>query len=256
MFDNVKYYFRTVGARGLLAAAAGKLRTTPVSLRIDRPDVKFPFFLRVPSSDVQVYYQVFICRGYELEAGRQPAAIIDAGANIGLASIFFANRFPDARIIAVEPEESNLEALRKNIAPYGNISAVSGAVWCEDAIIELVDPGSGKWGLMTRPKNGLDAPPGRMVREVRGMTIDTLMKEQGIGHIDILKMDIEGAELEVLRDSAAWIEKVDVLILELHEHIKPGCIRSFENILKYFDNKRVYGEHVFLTRNARCPAGT
>jgi hypothetical protein len=86
------------------------------------------------------------------------------------------------------------------------------------------------------------------------MTVDTIMREHGIDHIDVLKVDIEGAEREVFRDPSSWIDKVDTLIVELHERLKLGCNRSFYNGTNGFDDEWVQGENVYLTRSGGCVA--
>ncbi len=252
MISNIKHYLRAAGVRGLVSAIKGKVTKTPTLLQINRPDIKFPFFLRVPSSDVLVFDQIFIRQEYDSDVKRTPRTIVDAGANIGLASIYFSNKFPDAKIIAIEPEESNLEVLRRNIAPYGNIILVCGALWHENTKINLVDPGIGKWGFMAQAQNGTEERYLEIVHEVKSITVDTIMKEQGIDHIDILKIDIEGAEREVFRDSSSWIGKVDALIVELHERIKPGCNRSFYSGSNGFDNEWLQGENVYVARSGSC----
>lgn len=249
MISNIKYYLRAAGVHGLVSALKGKITKTPTLQEINRPDIKFPFFLRVPSSDVLAFDQIFIRQEYDFDVKRIPRTIIDAGANIGLASIYFSNKFPDAKIIAIEPEESNLEVLRRNIALYGNIILVCGALWHKNTKINLVDPSIGKWGFVAQAQDDAEKRYGDSVCEVKGMTVDTIMREQGIDHIDILKIDIEGAEREVFRDSSSWIEKVDVLIIELHERMKPGCNRSFYNGTNGFDNEWLQGENIYLTRS-------
>lgn len=249
VISDIEYYIRTIGLRGLVSAIKGEITKTPTFLQINRPDIKFPFYLRVPSTDVPVYDQIFLRQEYDFDVKRTPKIIVDAGANIGLASIYFSNKFPDAKIIAIEPEKSNLEVLKRNIAPYGNVILVCGALWHENTRVNLVDPCIGKWGFMTQAQDDADERYGGFVHEVQGMTVDTIMKEQGIDHIDILKIDIEGAEKEVFEDPSSWIEKVDTLIIELHERIKPGCNRSFYSGSKGFDNKWVRGENVYLTRS-------
>jgi FkbM family methyltransferase len=107
---------------------------------------------------------------------------------------YFANRFPEARIIAIEPEESNFEILKNNIAPYGNIISICGALWHETARINLLDPGTGKWGFMTQELNSVEDRYGDIVHETQGMTINTIIEQYQIDHVDILKIDIEGAE--------------------------------------------------------------
>lgn len=253
---SIKRYLRIAGVRGLAFAIKGKVTKTSTLVQIKKPDIKFPFFLRIPSSDVPTYSQVFIKQEYGFDTERHPRTIIDAGANIGLASIYFSNKFPDAKIIAIEPEESNLEILRRNTAPYENIILVHGALWHENTKINLVDPSLGKeeWSFMTQAQDDVRERHGDVVHEVQGMTVDTLMKEQKIDHIDILKIDIEGAEREVFIDLSSWIGKVDALIIELHDRMKSGCSRSFYNNSNGFDNEWLQGENVYLTRNGSCLA--
>ena len=70
-----------------------------------------------------------------------------------------------------------------------------------------------------------------------------------LDHVDFLKIDIEGAEREVFSDTSSWIEKVDSIIIELHEHLKAGCNRSFFCGSNGFDNEWLQGENVYLSRN-------
>jgi hypothetical protein len=163
MISNIKCYSRAVGIRGLIAAVKGKITKVTALLKINRIDIKAPFFLRVPSLDVWTFDQIFIKQEYDFDVKRTPKVIVDAGANIGLASIYFSNKFPDSKIIAIEPEESNLEILRKNIAPYDNIIPVCGALWHENTRINLVDPGLGKWGFMTQAQDSVNGGDGKIV---------------------------------------------------------------------------------------------
>jgi FkbM family methyltransferase len=236
----------------LISAIKGKMAKMHTLLQMNTPQVKFPFFLRVPSSDVPTFEQIFIRHDYDFDIKRPPRTIVDAGANIGLASIYFSNKFPGSKIIAIEPEESNFAILKRNIAPYENIVPVCGALWHENTKINLVDPGFGKWGFMTQAQDGVEERYGEILHEVQGMTVDRIMKEQGIEHIDILKIDIEGAEREVFRNPSSWIGKVDALIVELHERMKSGCNRSFYIGSNGFDDEWLQGENVYLTRSAGC----
>ena len=250
----IRRYGRVAGVRGLASAARGQIARTPALLKIDRPEVRFPLYLRIPSTDVRAFEQIFIKREYDFDVVKPPRAIVDAGANIGLASIYFSNRFPDARIVAIEPEESNFEVLKRNAAPYDNITPILGALWHENATINLVDPDRGRWGFMTQAQDSAEESFGEIVHEVKAMTVDAIMREQGIDHIDVLKIDIEGAEREVFQDPSAWIGRVDTLIVELHERIKLGCNRSFYNSTNGFDDEWVQGENVYLTRSGGCLA--
>ncbi|MBS1191420.1 MAG: hypothetical protein H6R10_3212 [Rhodocyclaceae bacterium] len=252
MLESVRHYRHAVGLRGLFSAVRGKAARSPILLEIRRRDLRFPCYLRVPSTDVSAFEQIFIQRQYDFAVRDAPGTIVDAGANVGLAAIHFANRFPAARIIAIEPEDGNFEILQRNVRPYGNIIPLRAALWHQNRRISLVDPALGDWGFMTQATDGDEADYGRMVHEVEGMTMDRIMAEQGIDHVDILKVDIEGAEREVFADPSAWIGKVDALIVELHERLKSGCNRSFYNGTRGFDQEWWQGENVFVTRNRAC----
>jgi FkbM family methyltransferase len=252
MGSRKKKYFRVLGVQGLISAVKAKITKRTVLLKIERPDIQFPFYLRIPSSDILTFKQIFLKKEYDLGVKKNPKIIVDAGANIGLTSICFANKFPESKIIAIEPEKNNFEILKKNTAPYKNISLVHGALWHENKKICLVDTGFGEWSYMTQAQNSVEKKFGEIRHEVQGMTVDTIMNEQGIGHIDILKIDIEGAEREVFGDPSSWISKVDVLLVELHRCMKSGCERSFYNGTNGFDDEWVDGETVCLTRNKGC----
>jgi FkbM family methyltransferase len=210
--------------------------------------------LRIPSSDVSTYTQIFVHRDYEVSVGGNPQVIVDAGANIGLAAIWFANRHPQARIFAIEPEAGNFELLVKNAAPYANITCIQAALWERNEPIRIVDPGLGEWGFQTEG-NATENPLRETVGAVTGLTVDELMRQYGMDSIDILKVDIEGAEREVFRDTSAWIGRVRSLIVELHEHLKPGCNRNYFCGTPGFDTEWYQGENIFLSRGAYLHKG-
>jgi FkbM family methyltransferase len=205
---------------------------------------KAPFWLRVPGTDYRVYRQVLLEKEYDIKPPSAPKTIIDAGANIGLSSIYFANRFPEASVIAVEPGESNFELLKKNCLPYPQIIPVQAALWDKDEELLLSDPGLGEWGLR------VSKPEAKVTKSVPtpGITMNSIILMHGIEKVDILKIDIEGAEKEVFRDTESWLNKVDILIIELHERFRPGVLRSFYNGSNGFAHERILGENLVLSR--------
>jgi FkbM family methyltransferase len=242
-------YLKTVGIGGLLCAITSKVTRSAVLFKVNRNDCRHPFLLRICSSDVPTYGQVFVAQEYNVSAAIQPEVIIDAGANIGLASIYFANKFPAAKIIALEPEASNFALLTRNVAPYPQIVPVQAALWHRNEEIDLVDPGLGKWGFMTEKKGSAENLFGSTCHAVTAMTVDKIMRDHGLTKIDILKIDIEGAEREVFSDTSSWIDKVNAVIIELHERMKAGCNRSFYCGSNGFDAEWQQGENVFLSRS-------
>ena len=248
MIRGIKQYLGTIGFRGLLCAIKARVTNSTVYFELNRQDCRYPFRLRVPSSDIPTYQQVFINQEYDFSVKTEPKVIVDAGANIGLASIYFANKYPDAKIIAIEPEQSNFELLKENVAPYSHVIPVHAALWNKNGEINLIDPGLGKWGFMAEMKHPSEHLPGNTCHTVLAMTIDEIMKDYRLTKIDILKIDIEGAEREVFSDTSSWIEKIDSIIIELHEHMKAGCNRSFYCGSNGFYDEWRQGENVYLSR--------
>ena len=208
------------------------------------PGIKNPITLRLKTSDVATFKDIFVHGQYDFTPPEPPMVIIDAGANIGLTSLVFANRFPDAKIIAVEPELSNYEVLLKNTASYDNVVAIQAAVWSANGTVDIVDPGLGNWGFQVGSVAGRES---KSVMTCRGMTIDKIMSDHGIDFIDILKMDIEGGEKEVFEDADKWIGKIGILTVELHDRLKEGCSRSLENATGNFKYRWKHGENVYFS---------
>jgi FkbM family methyltransferase len=241
-------FTRLFGLKGLFSNILGKISGRPRKFSFRRNGVINPISMRTPSSDTNVFAQIFLQAEYQFEVKAEPKIIIDAGANIGLASIYFANRFPSAKIFAIECELSNFDILQQNVKPYKNIIPIHAALWDENGEIQVVDPGLGKWGFMTATKtDGSDKSS-----SVRALTLHSIMREYNIPHIDILKVDIEGAELEVFNASSSWIDNVDTIIAELHDGLKSGCEQSFTQATSKFTERWQQGENVYVSRSESC----
>ena len=189
--------------------------------------------------------EIFLARDYEesLPAATRARVVIDAGANIGLSAVFFAHRFPGARIIAIEPESANFELLCRNTRPYPNITAVHGALWNRSGQVDVVDPGRGEHGFVTADNRGkVDA------REaVPCFSVADLMRLHGLQHVDLLKVDIEGAEKEVFESAHDWIGHVGSVVVELHERFRPGCTQAFMDATRSMSAPRWRGKLVTRT---------
>jgi len=242
----------TTGIRGIVQAIAGTLTRSTTTIAIPWKDLQSSIYVRVPSSDVPTFEQIFVFEEYGFNVGRTPETIIDAGANIGLASIYFAHKFPRAKIIAIEPEMNNFEILKMNCNAYENISIIQGALWSSDEKVDLIDPGLGYWGYRTETRNGNHPRANQKILEVQGYSIPDIMNRYNFDSIDILKVDIEGAETEVFRDTSAWIDKIDSLVVELHESLIPGSSQVFYNATHGFDYQWNKGENVLVTRKHGC----
>jgi FkbM family methyltransferase len=171
--------------------------------------------------------------------------IVDGGANIGLTSIWFASKFPDARIIAIEPERSNYELLVRNVEPFPNVTTIHAALWCHSGTLVVEDPNDkGAQAFQTRET----ADSSESVERVRCLTVTELMSEHDLERVDLLKVDIEGAEKEVFGSADAWIGSVGAIAVELHDRFKVGCSRSFYEAVTAFPLEENRGEIVFVAR--------
>jgi len=245
-------YLPLIGVRGFASGVSSMLRKAPAEFCVSRPDVGHPIWLRATSSDLVTYRHIFALQEYGFPVTKAPRVIVDAGANIGLASLYFANRFPDARVIAVEPAAGNVPLLKKNAAPYPHIQVVDAALWKENTELDLVDPGMGFWAFRTvehdaRPSGGRGAK-----HSVNAMTVNALLDTCGVDFIDVFKIDIEGAEVELFEHAASWLDRVGVIVIELHDRMRPGCSRTVFRATAGFEVAWEQGEYVFLARQGAC----
>jgi FkbM family methyltransferase len=148
--------------------------------------------------------------------------IIDCGANIGVASLDFAVRFPKATVIAIEPEMSNFEVLKKNIAGQPNMIAVHGAIAAEPGELPVFDPGLGTAGYRTT--GGAEERP---IGSVRAYTLDELFAMVPGATPFVVKIDIEGFEQELFAKHPKMLMQCPIVILELHDWFRTGSSQNF-----------------------------
>lgn len=211
-----KYTFQSV--RSLQILGLGGAIKLLVARYIDREFTVSPRGYRMPirfrgrTSDVAIIYNIIVLREHEVDSGYRAESVIDAGANMGASVVYFANRFPKARIVAIEPEATNFELLERNTRGYENITLIQGAVWPDDVPLKLVNCGADKWAFRFAPAE--EAGPETVV----GVSMNDLVGEG----VDLVKVDIEGGELEVFQQRVEWLAKIDMLLIEIH----PGAWES------------------------------
>lgn len=191
---------------------------------------QFPVFLRRNTTDIQVFNQVFYRNEYDIDFKGEPAVIVDCGANIGMTSVYFANKFPSARIIAIEPEQANFQMLLKNTENYKNIHCLNCGLWNKSTNLEVIDRGEGSWAFIVKEVEQ------ETTNSIKAVSVDKIMQMFGIEKIDVLKIDIEGSEKEVFEEGAEkWLPNVTTMVLELHDRVKKGCTTALINALKTRD---------------------
>lgn len=162
---------------------------------------------------------------YRLPEAIQPKTILDAGANIGVATHYFKNIFPDARVVCCEPAAENLTVLRKNIELLSDVSVVPCALGARDGD-----------GSMHR-KNP-SSFSGFRVREddaggVEILSYPSLLQRAGVSAFDLVKVDIEGAEhafFEGMTDDD--LQRIKWIVGEIHGENE---WLLFHRLSRYFD---------------------
>jgi FkbM family methyltransferase len=235
--DSARMYFSLFGAKGVIRRAmAGIFGSKNTSFGTFVPGTTRRIFLRLGTTDVAAFEHVFVNEEYGFSLAQPPSVIIDAGANVGMSAVYFSIRYPGATIIAIEPEPTNFELLKKNTELYPNIIPVNAALWNHDGIVQVHDSGGGHWGMRVASADTSSDS------KITSVTLQTLLKQHEIGHIDLLKVDVEGAEYEIFEDAPLWIDHVDVICIELHDRIRPDCSTTFKAATADFPMKWRRGE--------------
>jgi FkbM family methyltransferase len=215
------------------------------------PDGDYEVSLRLGTSDTTVFKQVFVWNEYE--SPHLPASadtIVDLGANIGLATVFFGLKYPDARILAVEPEAGNFAALLGNTSGLGErVQKRQRAAWTYDGDINLHTENQsghllGAWGVQVSDRQSASN------RRTPCRRLGTLLHEAGFADVDILKVDIEGAEYELFSEAAHdWIPRIKNIVIETHERFRPGSDEAVRSALRpLFEELPASGENLFFRR--------
>lgn len=204
-----------------------------------------PLTLRRGGSDRAVFDQVFVQRAYDTDFGLEPKTIVDAGANFGASTVFFATRFPNAQILAIEPSHANMNLTRRNCAGLSGVSFFEQGLYHSDRPLRIKNPDCGReWAFQVEECDEDKA-------EFHGISVGMLLKRLNWSHIDLLKIDIEGAELEVFsHDCDSWMDRVNVLVIELHDFCRPGCSEAFFRALQHFPQytSHLLGENLIIKR--------
>ena len=237
---NLARYSSVVGwARGAWLVLLELVHSKPRVVTIRVRGVAAPLEVRLRTSDLAVVAQVFVDGEYDTDYGIEPELIVDAGANVGASPIYFANRFPGARVVAIEPDPANYAMLVSNVRRWPQITPVHAALWPEDATVELSDPGYGTWGYQASASHDGSIP---------AMSMDRLLESTGLERVDLLKIDIEGAERELFAAAGDWIQRVQAIVIELHDQQTPGCDAAFTRATRDFQVRTTHGEHVIVRR--------
>lgn len=182
-----------------------------------------------------------ILRKYKEIIAHSKALILDCGANIGAASVYFSTQFPEAEIISIEPEPNNLLICKKNTSNFKNIRTLQAAVGSNCQQGEILDPGEGNWGFrVANASNG----------KINIISINSVLESDLCQNTNpfIIKIDIEGFESDLFKENIEWIDQFPLVIIELHDWMLPKAANSknFLQAISKLDRDFVFfGENVF-----------
>jgi FkbM family methyltransferase len=180
---------------------------------------------------VQVIDEIFCLEEYRKAFEYSPCTVVDLGAHIGtftlLATNIILNTHGDGLIVSVEPASINYVALLNNVR-LNNVEKyvypVRVAVASRPGLAEI------EWiGMKER---------------VKATTMQEIMDSVGLDSVDLVKIDIEGAELEVLTSNNDWLERVDSIVMEIHPQVY-----GFTGVDKIIRSLREKGFYVKVVRN-------
>jgi FkbM family methyltransferase len=192
-----------------------------------------PVTVRVDGTDVSTLHQVFVAREYDLTgtnaaadrvaaayarilASGQRPIIIDAGANIGAASLWFHQRFGEAAIVAIEPEQDNARILRANLASVPRATVIEAAIAGAAGKVDVRDGATGWDVTTTRSETG----------SIPAITMGDALASVPDGTPFIAKIDIEGFESDLFSGDCSWINDMAMVIIEPHDWMHPGKATS------------------------------
>jgi FkbM family methyltransferase len=187
-----------------IAAALGNL---PATAKVrNGPNIN------IRARDVGSPYEIFGCGEYDFAVipWEKVATVLDCGAHVGSFALWVSARCP-CRVLAVEPGPGTYRLLERNTRHLDSISTLQRAVAGSAGVRTLYDAYQGDESSLFRPRHWL----GEATTET--ITLASLMDVSGFEQVDLLKMDIEGAEWEVFETVPAMVlERIRCAVIELH----------------------------------------
>jgi len=168
------------------------------------------FIVPDSASFVFMFKEIFFEHIYKFNADKNKPFIIDCGANIGLSVIYFKQLYPEATVIAFEPDDQIFDILSKNISSFkfNDVQLINKGLW-------------NKEGKLSFKREGADAGQINFKNEASDYSIEvTKLSFYLKQKVDFLKIDIEGAEVTVLEECKAELSNVKYIFIEYHSFIK------------------------------------
>jgi FkbM family methyltransferase len=192
--------------------------------------------------------------GYRIEDNENLRVqyIIDAGANIGDETARFRHHHPNAKILAIEVEENNYKILSKNFEKDDGVSTIHKGLWSHPCRLKILSATPDPYRALGDVNLAFFVAEAQHDNfDIEAVSIKNLITEYALPRIDILKVDIEGAELDVFLDCKDWIKLVNVIIFECNDSDKDGAARAvIKSVMDEDFNFFICGECLVMIRTS------
>lgn len=201
------------------------------------------------ASFVFMYKELFKKEIYKFKSDKSNPLIIDCGANIGMSIVYAKTQYPKARIIAFEPEKTIFSYLQKNLVAnlITDVELINKAVWKEETTLNFINEGADA-NRITDINN--DANDFEEIK-VEAVKLSDYINEK----VDFLKLDIEGAEIEVIKEIEPKLKMINYIFIEYHSSPKSKQelqvildILERNNFHYYIDSPNPSKKHPFIDK--------
>lgn len=240
-----------------------KAQNIPFTKKGDLIEFEYPigskshtFSIHGNSSDSDVFKQILIEQEYKevrdlmKQHKIEVNNIIDGGANVGYTSIYLSHFYPEANIVALEPNKSTFERLSHNLK-LNNLTGViklQKGLWNKDTYLKADYSFRDKQAWSFR----LEETDNEAEKLFETISVKSLLKELDWKEIDFFKIDIEGGEKELFKDKSEldWLDKVKMIAIEIHDEF--DCREDIESILKEHGFTLSYSGELTIGINQKC----
>lgn len=213
------------------------------TIAVKLPQLRYPFHLRPGTSDAGGIVQNVVREEWGAFLPSGPIRyIIDGGANCGDTTAWYLSKFPEATVVALEPDPENYAILRKNCEHYGTRAVLlNAALWSDDAKLEVRS-------AERTDGHHVKAAEQDAASTCEGISMTQLLRLIKADSIDILKLDIEGAELQLFSNRPeTWLPAVRCVAVELHGEAAAEAVYSA--MKSGFERRTYRNVHVFRKLN-------
>lgn len=228
LLSKLKFFFVTFLLP--INKCLGRKNNPVYELKLKKFNRSFTFHL-TDGSDLAVLIEIFIKGEYDIKLSYIPRIIFDLGSNVGLSVAYFKLKYPESKVYAFEPDPETFKKLKRNVKQFEDVYVYN---------IAISDKNS-REKFYSYPNSSMSSSTVRRIADqeyikVDNRSLDSLIKELKIESIDLMKFDIEGAEMKVFK-GCEFLKKIKYLVGELHIDLIHETKENFYSNFKHFNIK-------------------